>query len=139
MKTIVKREPITELVTVGMKDVTTYFSDDGRQFPSAGQAQARDKYLERQRTFKERFKLSHVSLTDMTYNVIVVNDLCEETKIELFRNFPGLNPNELTLGVNLLYVDDSGDLQIVNCFALEVKLKSVEEDLKLLNKLKELL
>lgn len=122
-----------------MKQVTeetdVYITKDGKQFYLRQDAINHENFLLSKEEFDKKFNRSKIYIDD-NYDVIVIKELNDETKYQIGQMFKKLDINTLSLGINLIHTDDSGDYTYQYCFNINNMIKEHKDVLEQLENIK---
>jgi hypothetical protein len=134
MNTIIKKIEKKKLVSDGYENKSVYITKDGQEFEKKQEALKHEEKLIDKENFSKKYYLQFIEL-DNCYNAIFIKELNDITKKELYQHYWNLNINDLGLGWNLIYVDDSGDHTYSYCYSLANMIKQREEEILRLKEL----
>jgi len=137
MEKKIKYVPVFKEVPDGTKSIEIFVTKDNLEFLSEEEAIKYEAKLLKEEDFIKKFKKRRVSVCDLNYDVIFIENLDKDSIDEICSRYNYLRSSDLKVGLNLIHEDDSSDYLYQFVDTLDGLIKNLETDLSDLKKLKE--
>jgi hypothetical protein len=134
MEKAIRNVEIKRLVSDGFKEIPFYITKDGKEFEKEKDAIKHENEIIAIENFYEKYKFKTINL-DREYDAIFIEELTDVVKKELTEHYYHLNSLELSVGWNLVYVDDNGDYPSVYVDNAKNMIEKRKEEIKVLESL----
>jgi hypothetical protein len=130
MQKEIRQKPKYKQVEDGFSDVLVYVTKDNKEFKTEKEAMIHEADLVSLEDFNKKYHHFKESFSGRDYDVIIIDELTKENKIEIERRFLHISKSQLKVGVNLIFTDDSGDYTYQSVDHPEDLLRNLENEIE---------
>jgi hypothetical protein len=130
MQKEVRQKPRYKQVEDGFSDVAVYVTKDKKEFETEKEAMSHEAGLVLLEDFNKKYRHFKEKLAGKDYDVLIIDELTKENKIEIMRRFRYISEYSLRIGVNMIFTDDSGDYTYQSVDYPEDLLRDLEDEIE---------
>jgi hypothetical protein len=130
MQKEIRQKPKYKQVEDGFSDVLVYVTKDNKEFKTEKEAMIHEADLVSLEDFNKKYHHFKEGFSGRDYDVIIIDELTKENKIEIGRRFRHISESQLRVGVNLIFTDDSGDYTYQSVDHPEDLLRNFENEIE---------